>query len=169
MTGGGPLGAPLAAIEASGLGRAMREWLWLYPSVEIVHITGIGLLFGSIAVLDLRLLGLSRSIPVKSLARHVLPWTAASFLLIVPSGLMMFTAHASDFISSPVFVVKMCLILAAGVNAALFHTITFPSVGVWDAEEMRNLPPPPSARLAAAASLLIWISVIACGRLLAYF
>ena len=164
-----PGSGPLGALEASGLGRAMRESLWLYPSVEIVHIVGIGLLFGSIAVLDLRLLGISRSIPVKALARHVLPWTAASFLLIVPSGLMMFTAHASDFISSPVFVTKMCLIGAAGLNAALFHAITFPSVAVWDSEEMRKLPPPPSVRVAGAASLLIWIAVIACGRLLAYF
>ena len=165
MTPAGPLGA----LEASGLGQAMRQWLWLYPAVEIVHIAGIGLLFGSIVVLDLRLLGLSRSIPVRSLARHVLPWTAASFLLIVPSGLMMFTAHASDFIASPVFVVKMFLIMAAGLNAALFHAIVFPSVGVWDDEEMRKLPPPPSARFSAAASLLIWVCVIACGRLLAYF
>jgi hypothetical protein len=163
--GGGVLGA----LEASGLGQAMRQWLWLYPTVETVHIVGIGLLFGSIAMLDLRLLGFSRSLPVKRLAQHVLPWTAASFLLIVPSGLMMFTAHASDFISSPVFITKMFLILAAGLNAALFHAITFPSVGVWDAEEMRKLPPPPSARLAGALSLLIWIAVIACGRLLAYF
>jgi len=165
VTGGGPIGA----LEASGLGRAMREWLWLYPSVEIVHIVGIGLLFGSVAMLDLRLLGVSRSIPVKTLARHVLPWTAASFLLIVPSGLMMFSAHATEFIASPVFVTKMCLILAAGLNAALFHAITFPSVAVWDSEEMRKLPPPPSVRLAGAASLLVWIGVIACGRLLAYF
>jgi hypothetical protein len=162
-------GGALGALEASGLGQAMRQWLWLYPAVETVHIVGIALLFGSIAVLDLRLLGFSRGISVKRLAGHVLPWSAASFLLIVPSGLMMFVAHASDFISSPVFAVKMCLILAAGANAALFHTITFPSVGVWDAEEMRKLPPPPSARVAAAASLLIWIAVIACGRLLAYF
>jgi hypothetical protein len=163
-----PAGA-LGALEASGLGQAMRQWLWLYPTVETVHIVGIALLFGSIAVLDLRLLGFSRSIPVKRLAKHVLPWTAASFLLIVPSGLMMFTAHASDFISSPVFVTKMCLILAAGLNAALFHAIVFPSVEVWDSEEMRKLPPPPSARVSAAVSLLVWISVIACGRLLAYF
>jgi hypothetical protein len=165
MTAAGPLGA----LEASGLGQAMRQWLWLYPAVETVHIVGIGLLFGSIVVLDLRLLGLSRSIPVTSLTRHVLPWTAASFLLIVPSGLMMFTAHASDFIASPVFVLKMCLIMAAGLNAALFHAIVSPSVGVWDAEDMRKLPPPPSARFSAAASLLIWVCVIACGRLLAYF
>jgi hypothetical protein len=161
--------SPIGAIEGSALGQAMRQWLWLYPSVETVHIVGIGLLFGSIAVFDLRLLGFSRSISAKTLARHVLPWTAASFLLIVPSGLMMFTAHATEFIDSPVFVIKMCLIMAAGLNAALFHTMTFRTADVWDSEEMRKLPPPPSARAAGAVSLLLWISVIACGRLLAYF
>jgi len=160
---------PAGAIEASSLGQAMRQWLWLYPGVEIVHIAGIALLFGSIAVLDLRLLGLSGDISVKRLAGHVLPWTAASFILIVPSGLMMFTAHASEFIQSGVFVLKMCLILAAGLNAALFHAITFRTADVWDSDEMRRLPPPPSARLAGAVSLLLWVSVIACGRLLAYF
>jgi hypothetical protein len=159
---------PVGALEASGLGQAMRESLWLYPAAEIVHIVGIGLLFGSIAVLDLRLLGFSRSISVRRLARHVLPWTAGAFLLIVPSGLMMFIAHASDFIASPVFAVKMCLIMGAGLNAALFHINVFPSVEVWDAEGMRKLGPPPFARIAAAVSLLVWVSVIACGRLLAY-
>ena len=162
-------GGALGALEASGLGQAMRQWLWLYPAVEIVHIVGIGLLFGSIVVFDLRLLGFSRSISVKRLASHVLPWSAGSFLLIVPSGLLMFTAHASEFIDSEVFVIKMLLIMAAGVNAALFHTITFRTADVWDSEETRKLPPPPSARLAGGLSLLIWISVIACGRLLAYF
>ena len=162
-------GGAFGALEASGLGQAMRQWLWLYPAVEIVHIVGIGLLFGSIVVFDLRLLGFSRNIPVKRLASHVLPWSAGSFLLIVPSGLLMFTAHASEFIESEVFVIKMLLILAAGVNAGLFHTVTFRTADVWDAEEMRKLPPPPSARLAGGLSLLIWLSVIACGRLLAYF
>jgi hypothetical protein len=163
-----PSGA-FGAIEGSGLGQAMRQWLWLYPSVETVHIVGIGLLFGSIAIFDLRLLGLGRDIPVKRLARHVLPWSAGSFALIVPSGLLMFTAHATEFIDSEVFVLKMLLIMAGGLNAALFHTITFRTADVWDSEEMRKLPPPPSARLAGALSLVIWIAVIACGRLLAYF
>ena len=162
-------GGAFGALEASGLGQAMRQWLWLYPAVEIVHIVGIGLLFGSIVVFDLRLLGFSRNISVKRLASHVLPWSAGSFLLIVPSGLLMFIAHASEFIESEVFVIKMLLILAAGVNAGLFHTVTFRTADVWVAEEMRKLPPPPSARLAGGLSLLIWVSVIACGRLLAYF
>src|SRR5512134_3896488 len=157
-------GGALGALEASGLGQAMRQWLWLYPAVEIVHLVGIGLLFGSIAVFDLRLLGFSRSIPVKQLARHVLPWSAAAFLLIIPSGLLMFTAHATEFVDSEVFVLKMLLIMAGGLNAALFHTITFRTADVWDSEEMRKLPPPPSARVSAAASLLLWVAVIACGR-----
>jgi hypothetical protein len=163
-----PPGGPLGALEASGLGQAMRQWLWLYPSVEVVHLVGIALLFGSIVVLDLRLLGLSRHIPVRMLARHVLPWTAASFVLIIPSGLLMFMAHASEFVESEVFILKLLLIMAAGLNAALFHAITFRTADVWDTEEMRKLPPPPSARLAGALSLVLWISVIACGRLLAY-
>jgi uncharacterized protein DUF6644 len=158
----------LGALEASGLGQAMRQWLWLYPSVETVHLVGIGLLFGSIAVLDLRLLGFSRSIPARKLASHVLPWTLGSFALIIPSGFLMFTAHATEFIGSPMFILKMMLILAAAVNAGIFHTTVFRSAAVWDAEEMRKLPPPP-VRAAAAISLLLWISVIACGRLLAYF
>jgi hypothetical protein len=155
---------PLGAIEMSALGVAMRQSLWLYPIVEIVHLTGIALLVGSIAMLDLRLLGLSRSVPVRRLASHILPWTAASFLLIVPSGLAMFVAHAGDFIASPVFVLKICLILAAGTNAAVFHAGVFRGAADWDV----NRPPPAAARVSAALSLLLWVSVIACGRLLAY-
>jgi hypothetical protein len=116
-----------------------------------------------------RLLGFSRNIPARTLARHVLPWTLGSFVLIIPSGFLMFSAHASEFIDSEVFVLKMLLILAAGANAAIFHTTVFRSADVWDSEEMRKLPPPPSVRAFAALSLLLWISVIACGRLLAYF
>jgi hypothetical protein len=155
----------MGAIEASALGQAMRQWLWLYPSVEIVHITGIALLVGSIAILDLRLLGLSRSLPVRRLAAHILPWSIASFALIVPSGLAMFVAHANDLLSNPLFAVKMCLILLAGANAGILHAGVFRSAGQWDVDVM----PPLAARAAAAASLLLWISAIACGRLLAYF
>jgi len=155
---------PMGAIEMSALGVAMRQSLWLYPIVEIVHLTGIALLVGSIAMLDLRLLGLSNSVPVRRLASHILPWTAASFMLIVPSGLAMFVAHAGDFIASPVFVLKICLILAAGVNAAVFHAGAFRGASDWDV----NRAPPAAARIGAALSLALWVSVIACGRLLAY-
>jgi hypothetical protein len=76
----------------------------------------------------------------------------------------MFVAHASDFIGNPVFVLKMGLIFVAGINAAVFHTVTFQRAASWDVEQM----PPKAARLAGGVSLLLWIAVIACGRLLAY-
>lgn len=155
---------PVGAIEASALAVAMRQSLWLYPIVEIVHLSGIALLVGSIAMLDLRLLGLSRSVSVRRLATHILPWTAGAFLLIVPSGLMMFVAHAGDFIRSDVFALKMALILAAGANAGVFHAGVFRGAAAWDLERM----PPPAARIAAGLSLALWVSVLACGRLLAY-
>ena len=154
----------MGAIEMSALGVAMRQSLWLYPIVEIVHLTGIALLFGSIAMLDLRLLGLSRQVPVRRLAAHILPWSAGAFALIVPSGLMMFAAHAGDFIQSDVFALKICLILAAGANAGLLHAGAMRRAAHWDVAHM----PPAPARLAAGLSLALWVSVIACGRLLAY-
>ena len=67
-------------------------------------------------------------------------------------------------VSNPVFVLKLSLIGLAGVNAAVFHTGVYRSAGNWDIDVL----PPPLTRAAGAFSLLVWVSVIACGRLLAY-
>lgn len=142
----------------------MREWLWLYPAIEIVHITGFVILVGSVAMFDLRVLGLSKQISVRALARHLLPWSLAALILIVPSGLLMFSAHASDFLGNRAFQLKMALLLAAALNAAMFHTGPYASVKSWDT----NARAPLLARLSVAASLLIWVAIISCGRLLAY-
>ena len=157
-------GAPLAAIEHLPLAVAMRQELWLYPAVEIVHILGFVTLVGSILVFDLRLLGLTRSLPVRARARHVLPWSFGALLLIVPSGLLMFIAHAGDLVGNTAFVVKMSLLFGAALNAALFHSGVFRTAAAWDS----GVAAPMVAKLHALVSLLIWISVIACGRLLAY-
>jgi hypothetical protein len=153
-----------AAIERSALAVAMRQELWLYPSVEILHILGFVTLVGSIAVLDLRLLGLSRQIPVRGLARHVLPWALGALIVIVPTGLMMFLAHATDFVTNRAFLVKLSLIFAAGINAAAFHVGAYRSVDRWDS----GTATPALAKFHALLSLFIWTGVIACGRLLAY-
>lgn len=157
-------GAPLAAIERLPLAVAMRHELWLYPVVEIVHIIGFVTLVGSIIVLDLRLLGLSRGLPVRALARHVLPWSFGALLLIVPSGLLMFIAHAGDFVANTAFIVKMSLLFCAAINAAVFHAGVFRGAASWDS----GVVVPARAKLHALLSLLIWIGVLACGRLLAY-
>jgi hypothetical protein len=154
----------LVWLETTSFAAAMREWLWLYPIVEIVHIVGLSVLVGSAALFDLRLLGLSRSIRVTALAEHLLSWARRSLLLIVPTGLMMFTAHATEMASNPAFQLKMVLLVTAGLNAAAFHAGVFRTVAAWDLEA----PAPGAAKASAILSLCLWASVITCGRLLAY-
>jgi len=158
-----PLSAPLA-LDGSALGHLMRSARWLYPMVEIVHIFGFVLLVGSVLMFDLRLLGLNRQLPLTLMSRHLLRWSVASLLLVVPAGLLMFSAHPQDFIANRVFLLKMTLIMTAGVNAAIFHTGVWQGVAGWDSGQAA----PASARVHAVLSMLLWLSVIACGRLLAY-
>jgi hypothetical protein len=155
---------PLAAIEGSALGAAMRQSLWLFPAVETVHIVAFAVLVGSIAIVDLRVLGFSRTLPVTALARHALPWTVGAFAVAVPTGLLLFTAHASDLVANRAFVLKITLIMIAGTNAAWFHLGPYRSVAAWDTAAAAPLP----ARACAALSLLVWVGVIVCGRMLAY-
>lgn len=147
---------PAQGIETLALAVSMRQSLWLYPIVEIVHITGFVTLVGSVAMLDLRVLGVSKSLSIRALARHLLPWTLGALLLIVPSGLLMFISHAGDFIDNPAFRLKMVLIIFAGLNAIAFHRGPFARVADWDSGRAA----PPGARLSAAACLLIWVGVI---------
>ena len=93
----------LAWLETTGAATAMRQSLWLYPVVEILHILGFVVLVGSAAMFDLRLLGLSRQLPVTGMERHLLPWARAAVLVIVPTGALMFVAHATEFAGNPAF------------------------------------------------------------------
>lgn len=154
----------LPAIEHSPLAEAMRGELWLYPIVEIVHIAGIVMLVGPVLMFDLRLLGVSSGISVRALAGYLLPWSLAALALIVPTGLMMFSAHPTDFVDNPAFLTKLGLIGIAATNAALFHVGVFRGASDWDS----NRPAPLTARLHALLSLTLWFAVIACGRLIAY-
>jgi len=107
---------------------------------------------------------MSRALPASAMARHHLPWARAALLLVVPSGAMMFAAHATDFAGNPAFRLKLIFLALAGLNALLFHRGVYRSVNGWDT----NTRVPLIARAAAVASLLLWIGVISAGRLLAY-
>ena len=104
--------ALLEALEHSSLAGAMKHSLWLYPIVEIAHIAGFALLVGAIATFDLRLLGFAPSTPVRALERSLLPWAWVALLVIVPTGIAMFSAHAVDFAGNLAFRVKLLLILS---------------------------------------------------------
>ena len=154
----------LVWLETTQLAMAMREWLWLYPIIEILHIIGLAVLVGAAALFDFRLLGIARGIPVTSLAGYLLPCARASLLLIIPSGLMMFTAHATEMAANPAFQLKLLLLAAAGLNATVFHWGSLRTVAAWN----QNTAAPARAKIAALLSLALWSGVITCGRLLAY-
>jgi hypothetical protein len=135
-----------------------------YPTTEIIHIFGFVLMAGSIAMLDLRLLGFSKQISIKSLSQHLLPWTIAGFMLCLLAGGTLFVVSAPQWVTNQVFLVKTSLLILGGINAAIFHFGAYRHVRYWDS----NCSTPLSARVGAIISLLIWATVLACGRLLAY-
>lgn len=152
------------AIHAMPLAVALRGVPWLYPTVETLHIAAIGLLFGSIVIVDLRVLGVSKALAVRQLARHALPWTMLAFLLAAATGSLLFIAHAADLVGNRLFIAKLGLITLAGANAAIFHTGPYAGVADWDTGRSA----PAAAKLSAAVSIALWLGVIACGRWIAY-
>lgn len=159
-----PAAGVLDALAAAPLSTAMREGAWLYPIVEIVHIAGFAVLVGSVVLFDLRVLGFARTLPIVDLGRHLLRWALASLILVIPAGLLLFSAHPVELANNRVFLLKLLLIALAGLNALAFHLLPYRSVAGWDREHAA----PALARFGAALSILLWLGVITCGRMLAY-
>lgn len=151
-------------LEHTALAIYIRDSPLLFPVIEIIHIVGFVILVGSAFLFDLRLLGIAKQLPLKEVASYVLPWSRRSLLLVVPSGFLLFISQAGALSTNSVFGLKLILILLALTNAGIFHRFTFRSVSNGSVSET-----PSAAKLAAIASLLLWTSVITCGRLIAYF
>lgn len=152
-------------LEASSLASYIRQSHILYPVIELLHILGFVFLAGSAFLFDFRLLGISKKLPVTALARHLLPWSRRSLLIVVPTGILLFITEATTLGANRILGIKLTLILLALANAAYFHRYTFKTVSSWD----RLHPTPAAARMAGIASLVLWTCVITCGRFLAYF
>lgn len=127
-----------------------------YPALEVLHIVGIALLLGSLVLLDLRVWGLARELPLRPLARLSLSVTLGGFGLVVCSGLLMFAAQPAELLSNRAFLVKLVLVLLAGLNAAWFHGRG--SLARCDA----------LARAQTVVSTGLWLGAIICGRWIAY-
>jgi hypothetical protein len=163
MTGEAP--AIFVALEQSGLGQAIRQSVWIYPVANVGHIVSLVVFAGSVAVMDVRLLGgLSATVPGQVVAK-ARRFAVAAFIAMVLTGFILFTAEASHVAMNPVFQIKVVLI-----GAALLNFVTF-ELGAKRA--VLGLPPgaamPPRAKFAAALSLGLWIAVATCGRSIAYF
>ena len=148
------------ALHASPFAVWLRSAPLVYPTLEAIHIIGIAITFGSLWIVDLRLLGVRlfglSSIDANVLAKATLPWTLLGFTLAATVGSLMFLARASELISNGAFLIKMLLLFTAGTNAAILH-----SRGALDSASM-------ATRGQALFSILLWIAIIVCGRWIAY-
>jgi len=151
----------ISYFEDSGLADNIRENDVLFPLIESVHVLAICLVVGSILVVDLRLLGLaSVNRSVTRVTSGILPFTWSAFAVAAASGILLFISNATKYLGNGYFVAKIFLICAAGLNMAIFHAISAKDQPRWDSKTAPPLP----ARLAGGLSILLWISVVTCGR-----
>ncbi len=156
--------ALLAIIEAWPISVAMRGEIpgteWLFPIIETLHVMALTIVVGSIAMVDLRLLGLaSRNTAVSRLTAEVLPWTWTAWSVAAVFGTLMFMAKAGTYAGNLQFRLKFVCMGLAAVNMFVFHFGAYRQVARWDGGE-----PPMSAKLAGALSLSLWIGVVFFGR-----
>ncbi len=132
-----------------------------FPWLESVHVLAITLVLGSIAVADLRLLGVaSVKRSVTQVLDEVLPITWVAFTVAAITGFAMFTSNALEYSHNKPFQFKMAMMVLAGLNMLAFQLVTFRGIGQWN----DAVKTPPGARFAGAFSLLSWLSIVAFGR-----
>ncbi len=150
----------------SRVGILIRESDYAFSIIESVHVLGVTLLVGTIALLDLRMLGVVlRTISVTRIARAVFPLTWSGFVLMSVSGFLLFWAEAAKNYGNPAFRIKLLLLLLVGLNPLIFHTTIYRRVQEWELLEVS----PWRARTAAVASLSLWGGIVVAGRMIAYF
>lgn len=154
----------LKSLEDSGVATAIRNSAYWFPTLEAVHVMALGLMLGTITVVDLRLLGLaSRERSAERVSDEVLKWTWAAFAVVALSGFTMFTTNARVYAHNTAFLIKLCLLAVAGINMLLFHLTAARTMASWDRKAA-----PPIGKAAAALSLALWIAVVFAGRVVGF-
>lgn len=149
------------AIHGSGLSEWLRSSLKAMPIVAAVHVMAIATVFGTIFIVDLRLLGytsIQRSF--SRLHHELLRWTWGAFGIAAVTGVLLFMVNAITYYSNTAFRLKLVAMFLAAVNMAVFENFTAKSVAAWD----KGVSPPTAARMAGALSILLWVTVIFLGR-----
>ena len=154
----------LTALQELAPVAALRSARWTYAAVNASHITGIALLFGAIVPLDLRLIGCFRQISIRALARILVPVAVFGLLLAVAAGSLLFSIRAVQYAGTTLFQIKMALVACGIANALLLRKAT-----AWEtAQNDTSAMPPLRLRTAGALSIVLWLSVIVCGRMIAF-
>jgi hypothetical protein len=152
-------------IEASVLAARIRGSFFLFPLLESAHVLGLALVFGTITIIDLRLLGIaSRERSFQRMASDILKWTWAAFALTALTGALMFTTNAQVYYHNFFFRTKMALLLLAGINMAVFELTAGRTIHRWD----KSPSAPAPGKAVAVLSIVMWIAIIFMGRIIGF-
>lgn len=148
-------------LQATSLAVFIHQTKWAFTTIEVIHVIAILTVIGSIAIVDLRLLGIAPARrPFTQLARDVLPLTWTAFVLAAATGSLLFISQAVAYFTTATFWIKMSIMALAGINMLVFEFITVRGVQDWDVKQT----PPPQARLAGGISITCWLLVFVFGR-----
>jgi hypothetical protein len=149
------------SIQDSGIADWMRTSVKAMPIVESIHVLAAATVFGTIFIVDLRLLGVPNTRrPFTRVSDEMLKLTWGAFFVALVTGALMFAANANTYVSNTAFRCKMVALLLAGLNMAIFQLVTFRTVGNWNTDARA----PTAARVAGMLSILVWLSVIFFAR-----
>jgi hypothetical protein len=157
----------LAWMQASALGEAVRAaGPWVYGVINLTHIIGIATLFGSLLVLDLRLLGLWPRLPIGVLSDAVVPVATTGFFVAVTAGTCMLATNALDYAGNPFLLVKFPAIALGVINVGVVKRTR-----AWRDRRTREPSRRERRQLAVLGgiSLACWTTAVAAGRLIAYW
>jgi hypothetical protein len=155
----------LTAVQQSALAAGVRDSQLLFLAVQALHLVAMALVFGTIVVVDLRLLGMaSTTRPFDRVAADIMKWTWAAFALSAVTGALMFITNATVYVHNPYFRVKVVLLVMAGLNVVVFQLTAWRSVERWSSARVA----PGLARAAALVSLVVWLAVIVAGRMIGF-
>lgn len=154
------------SIKDLGLFTYVRETPWVYPIIMATHLSCIALFGGMIFLTNLRLLGVAlTTTPVSGVVNGLRPWKRLGFVIIVTCGLLLAGSEAESYVSNPYFWTKMTLLVLVGVHALIFKPRVYDHPEKFD--NMTVLPS--NVKVAAAISLILWLSIPVMGRLIAYY
>ena len=157
----------LSAVESSALGNALRSaGVWTYGVLNLGHVLGISLLIGSVVLLDLRLLGAWRAIPLAALARPTVPLAGLGLAIAFVTGVCMVTVNATEYYGNPFLLLKFGAIGLGLVNVAVVSRLP-----AWRAKAEREPAGREATQLAIAGgvSLFAWLAALTCGRMIGYW
>jgi hypothetical protein len=157
----------LTWLEGSALGQAVRgAGVWSYAIVNLCHIVGVATLFGSVLILDLKLLGAFRAVPLGVLSIPTVRLASSGFVLAVLTGLCLLSTNATEYAHNPFLLVKFGAIFVAMANLLVLHRSSAwrgREAGEFSASEQTRL------RIGGGVSLAAWTTALAAGRLLGYW